>query len=711
MGKRIRKTLISIVSLLVAGTAILPTLAKGETIYPDFDTNRTGSISLYKYVSNDNSTIKTDGSSLAQNVDEQAEALQNATGNYKMIPEQGVEFGYLKLADMEQVSTSTKTGVYYTNFDADVIDKLVNYAGLTSSSDTSDLDNAKSNSEKHYEAEKVQEAITTLNKSTFNATVNGSLTSTTGETYLRSVITNTTSSVSGKFESTNMYGKTKVDNLPVGLYLIAEINWESKAIINHNTYWEAVDSTNVSPETDEYYDIASPSSPFTIQLPMPNANTVTSDGVQYEAGQGWLYDVSAYPKNGVIGVHKDIITNHDSVNKNNTGMDTEKTETLCDYHDATYIDPNVATGAKLTHQIDVNIGDTVAQVITCDVPALLENKKNKTFKVTDNMTKGLDFDSLTKVSLGTEPWDGSNDVLTEDMYTLEVSDDKKSFSVTLTLAGLDKLDAIQEKSYLYVQFNSYLTKDALIGTDTYDTTNDKGESITATNQNTAKLTYSTDRTMEHDYYSNTPKVYTYQVNLHKTFRTNDVDYTNVGYHVATYKMNNGNKELSDVAFIQVSEGIYRTYNALYDGNVDVVKDVYADSNGNVYLQGLDSGDYVFTEVSTMPGQQLLAEPFNVRLVANKIADESDIKFEDGSLQHVYVWSGDQPDNLSNYDLLNTDASTDLTKGIANITVQNNEIKILRTGGNGYSTIYFVTGALMICASLLLYNKRRESKHA
>ena len=125
--------------------------------------------------------------------------------------------------------------------------------------------------------------------------------------------------------------------------------------------------------------------------------------------------------------------------------------------------------------------------------------------------------------------------------------------------------SISSASYLYVLYDCEVTKDALIGTDTYgnqrvtvktyassetdqkdgnladnlvvDTTkadtayvNENGVAHPeATNQNTAKLTYATDRTQVHDYYSNTTAVYTYEIDLTKLF----TDGTAGGGHLST----------------------------------------------------------------------------------------------------------------------------------------------------------------------------------
>ena len=713
-----KKIILGLLSLACIGSSILPLLAKGEAVYSDYDADRSGSITLYKYVNNDNTTVKTDGSSLANNVDEQLDALQNATGNYKMLPEKGVEFAYIKVADAVQVANNNKSGIYYTNVEADFLDKMITYGGLTSAEATADIDADKMNEEKHYEPTAVTTALENLEKARFTMTINGAEIIGTGETYLREKAQDTSVPVQGAFAATNEYGKTKVDNIYPGLYMIAEVNWEHKAISKQDSYWETVNEGTMDTGTgSEYADIVSPSSPFLMQLPVTNLNNVTYDGTTYKSGEGWIYDVSAYPKNGTMGIHKDFITNSALKDLNNDGYDTDDVETLCDYNQSNYLQDGTSLdeGSSLTHQLDANIGDTVAQVISADVPALLEGKKNKTFKISDRMTKGLEFKELVSVTLGQDGWDGNNASLEDDDYTFTLSDDRKSFDVELTEKGLEKLDALQVASYMYVRFNAFVTKDALIGTDTYEYDAETGETVDATNQNTAKLTYATDRTMEHEYYSNTPKVYTYEIDINKTFKkmTDTSDLTKVGFQVQSYEYKDALTNQIDLKFVKEDDGIYHIYNEKYDIGSEPVDTVYANVDGSLKIKGLDSRDYIFTEVSTDKGQQLMAEPFTVRMVANKTVDESDVKFENGSLLHAYIWSGDEPHYLDKHDIKGTnyDDELALSKGIVNVSLLNNSNKLLNTGGEG-NMFYYIAGCVLLgIGAVAILLKKREKSHA
>lgn len=604
--------------------------ANVATTAATIDYNQKGSISLYKYLDNDGQTVDAEGIPYASTPEAMLQAIKDKVGNDSIMPEKGVQFKLLKVADIDQVTENTKnglnvTGTYYTNFDEGFFNLMNSYLGtndkLVASDSTKVTDgrtkDATSNKDDHYESDELNEKMMKVIRST--ATADGK-TALTGESAINRYIRQS----NGKaFDVTNEYGYTKLDNLDLGLYLVAEIDFEHSALSKYDTYWEVVNDGNadhlggqIGTTEDagatsdnsaggkpaggsDYADIASPSSPFLISVPMTNITEV--DG--HEAGTVWQYDITAYPKNGSINIHKDIVTD-DFQGTNqysaNDGQDTRNTETLCDFKQTNYDvdkDGNESTSldtpSYLTHQIDKNIGDIVKQVVSVDVPRLtddidneqtganrdtVERKHNAKFVITDRMTKGLQLidHSSFKVTLTTGAWNdyGKNTtVLVENTdYTLKFGDDAKSYVLTLTAEGLHKLDDIPSASYLYVLYDCEVTKDALIGTDTYGTqrivvkepvtdgvsgnqgttesqleagqisdtfkiddsktdthydstykTGENDEKTTtvqhpeATNQNTAELTYATSRTQEHDYYSNTTKVFTYELDLTKTF--------------------------------------------------------------------------------------------------------------------------------------------------------------------------------------------------
>ena len=679
--------------------------AANPTVYEEYDETRLGSITLYKYVNNDGVTIESSGISLGESSSEQLEAIQNATGNYHMLPEEGVSFMYYKIGNYKQVSTDTSTQLYVTDLNSDFLTMLTNYGiSLNGTSEG-------------YEADEVSEAMSKLCKATNDTE--------TGEEAARQFVK---ASGSHFNNSTNQYGKTVAEGLDIGLYMVAEVDWEHQSIAKHDTYWSRTEGTEDAGEGSEYADIVSPSSPFLVQLPMTNTTEVTSGGKTYAAGTGWIYDVTAYPKNGTLNIHKDIVVNTEDDGKDNDGKDTIKSETLCDYAQINYLNNNSSdyeqgydddtmldgdNKSYLTHQIDVSMGDTVRQVISSDVPALVEGKLNKTYKITDRMTKGLTFTQIDQVTLGTGVWnDVSNTVLTEGTdYNVTVADDKLSFSVELTAEGLAKLDAIPSASYLYVEFDSVMNNQAMIGTETYKYTTADGNEVDATNQNTAMLTYATDRTGEHDYYSNTCKVYTYEMDITKNIpKLKDGENYSSVHFTMTGEVAKGDYQPEQMQFIQDAEGEYHVYDGTYDSADAIVTEIECATDGTLIIRGLDARDYVLTEVSTVSGYNLLSDTMTISMRGHKLYDDDSRYLENGALDHVYIWSGEKPEELKNCDLAEADGYTaQLSKGIAPFLITNEGYTILRTGGNGSLFIRIAGGAILGGAVLALVLRKKKSE--
>ena len=710
-GKLKQALVTGLMSASVVISMATPVFAS-QTVYEDYDETRKGSITLYKYVSNDGKSIESTGASLGANTGEQLEAIQQATGSYKMLPEQGVSFMYKHIGNYKQVSTDSTSKKYVTDLDEAFIAVLNDYSiSLTSTS----IDGKTM-----YSPDDVTDAMAKLCKAT-NDTA-------TGEEAARAYVKNGGSNFNS---TTNSYGKTVADNLDQGLYLIAEVDWEHQSIAKHDTYWARDNGTTDAGDGNEYADIVSPSSPFLAQIPMNNVVEMASGGKTYEAGEGWLYDITVYPKNGSLTIHKDIVVNSNDDGKDNNGLDTEDSETLCDYAQTNYANSNEdgeyeqgidddtqIDGDKtnlLTHQIDVSIGDTVRQVISSDVPALIGEKLNKTYKITDRMTQGLSFTKLDKVSFGTGTWnDTNNSLLTEGTdYTLTVADDSKSFTVDLTAEGLAKLDSIDSASYIYVEFDSVLTNQAMIGTDTYEYTTNDGETVDATNQNTAMLTYATDRTSEHDYYSNTCKVYTYEMDITKSIpKLKDTeDYSAVSFTMTGSVLEDGNdsETTEDIVFVKESDGVYHIYDAVSDAGVETTNIVNCAADGTLSIKGVDARNYVLTETSTVAGYQLLAEPLTLRIEGHKQVDGYDRYYENGAVDHAYVWTGEEPLKLTKYEIATDGAKAKLTTGRVPFLITNEGWTILRTGGTGSIALRIAGGAILSLA-ICIYTLVSEKTH-
>ena len=816
------------------------------------DTSRKGSITLYKYIDNNGTTIDGTGAAYTADSAEMGDLIKQKLNDNDIMPEKDVKFKLLKVADIQQVTNGTDgtTGTYYTNFDETFLKYVNQYSGnaLTSSEKTTKEDAGATDAEKHYESDTVTAAMQKAIKA------NG------GEEAFNAYVGNHGETEDCKaFAATDENGSAKLDNLNLGLYLITEVDFAHSSVVKFDHYWERVNGQTASSgitedagvTTDESgkitnnggsenADVASPASPFLLSVPMTNVVTVNSNGVEvadtdadaHPAGTAWQYDITAYPKNATITIHKDIVDNDVDELKGDKdsaqdGNDTYKSEDRCDYNQSGYlpsgdgkngtaIDGNRKPG--LTHQIDANIGDTITQLISSDVPKLtndihvdgndataVEQKKNKTYKITDRMTKGLALRTgeTPEVWLSSDSWVGGTDKISfvaGTDFEYKPSDDLKSFVITILPEGLKKMDAITKASYLYVEYHCTLTEDALIGTDTYanqrtvedgsklstksetyTTTNEEKKSGNTTyadgtsvnhdntnNQNTAELTYATDRTSEHDYYSNTTHVYTYELDLTKTFSDgtkgfklnaanhktdtdesgSQFDYTAVRFTMegsvaegsvdaAAAANTDATEGYENLLFIRTGDGRYRVWSdktpGTYDADADTITRSVNDINigttvtkyltpnsetGLLSVTGLDARTYKLVERTTAPGRNLMAEPFYVELVAPVIVKQDGLAsgmafdHEDGSLAHAYVWTGAKPTDsqLESQDMAAIDNTKAFTAiGRAPITVQNNEvIRVLRTGGEGTRMIMLAGGMVAAAGVVLLIMRKKNA---
>lgn len=861
--KSVKSAFMTALALMMAS----PTSVSAAGLNPTYgttqatiDKTKKGSITLYKYVDNNGTTVDAEGINYVGSATNMLAAVRQQLGDNDVFAEKGVQFRALKVADIDQVTETTAngisvTGTYYTNIDSEFFKIMNQYLGndkLVASESTrvtdKRVDDDTSNVDDHYETDELNEKMQTVNRK--GALADGS-TSVTGEVALNRYLRSNNSTIS--FDTTDENGYTKIENLDLGLYLICETDYEHMALSKHDTYWEYVadgkddaltgdrgDTEDAGTENSglqaggnnaggsQYADIASPSSPFLISVPMTNlADIEGEDGVTHIAGTAWQYDITAYPKNSTINIHKDIVTNDfagttigGTVNdglKGVDGNDVAADKTTCNMVQTNYL-PTDGTEDKidgsqksgLVHQIDANIGDVITQLVSVDVPRLTDDldneqptdqansntatrKHNKTFIVSDRMTKGLNLidNQSFKVTLTTGAWNDytAANTLTfveGDDYKLDIAADKMSYVLTILPQGLAKMDDIKAASYLYVKYDVELTKDALIGTDTYgnqrivtkaapsteenvsggeladqlvvnqaktDTTYMNENNVShpeAGNQNTAKLTYATDRTMEHDYYSNTTRVYTYELDLTKLFTDgtaghvskNDTnatknsasfDYSAVKFTVRGSTQEgsedyvaNHNEKWEELHFIKLDDGYYRVLDEYSDqkkyddysdtdtleqpsGEKTITKYLTPNSKtGLLSIIGLDARQYEFTEVATAKGRNLMAEKFYAELIAPVVNGKT---LENGKIEHAYVYTGETR-NADSIDLANVTVNLDrMNEGRVPFTVQNNEvIKILKTGGAGRIVLYVVGGIAIvgvICGGLYLKKKKKD----
>ena len=130
--------------------------------------------------------------------------------------------------------------------------------------------------------------------------------------------------------------------------------------------------TDAEDGTQNPYVIDTPSSPFLVSLPQTNIADLSKDGTTYKAGTVWQYDLNVYPKNNMTSITKKVVEDD---------------------------------GDTLTERQDYHIGQNIHQVIYADSPVTMYTKdqndarRNKEYKISDTMSKGLTFQRVTRVAL------------------------------------------------------------------------------------------------------------------------------------------------------------------------------------------------------------------------------------------------------------------------------------------------------------------------
>lgn len=641
--KKLEKKLIlsSIVALTAMGSAATVLAEDVVKTANTVDPAAKGSITLYKLQSQDG--LAKEGTGLEQNLD--------SVGN-KGIP--GVRFNYVKVGELAQVDTAgTQSGFYYTltsDFKKQLADSGVT---ITPSINKGGIE--------YFTAEKVNQAMRDVNNDIVGYDNNKNGSEAANEEFIKFAIAKGTA-----MDATANDGKTTAKNLDLGLYLVAEIL--SPAHINNG-----VDQS-----------VAKAARPFLISLPMTNIATITDgDGTTHEPGTVWQYDVTAYPKNEMITVRKDIVADgNDSEDGDSTNM--------------------------LVQTTNKNVGDYVHFLLTNDLP-VLQDKTNEAgsgntlrkYIITDTMTRGLTLDDISEnnfeVSYGTDKWNGTGNIVLKHgadytvVETPAVTDGVHDVIITMTESGLAKMDQISKDSKVYVSYRARLNAEAA-----KDTTG-----VIKVEGNKTKLTYGTSTSRDYEFNSNENiKVYTYEIDITKTFSHTVSDMSTVSFSIEGLK-DDGSGEYEQVMFIKEADGVYHKYDGKEKptNSPEILKEVNCSKTGKLILKGLDARKYIVTEENTLKGYNLMRDTITVN-------------FDDNYIHNGTVDKADLASGVYSETTAVAITGADLERGVVSFGIQNNEtIDALKTGGDGWSNSLLAMGATAIIAggAMFIFKKKKEEE--
>ena len=474
----------------------------------------------------------------------------------------GVEFSYLKIADIVQFSESTADG--RTDNHVEVlyaIDKVKGADFLTAlglSNGAKRYGNADQlDASKYFYQSDVLIAALAAGLEANSTTVKNAL-----EAYMAA-------NGGVKMAPTDSYGKTQATELDLGLYLVVE--------------------TSV-PEM-----VVSTTNPFLVSVPMTSVNgTNANDG-----GTRWIYDITLYPKNltGIPSLEKTLRENIDDTGKNG-GSATDITD-------------------GYAHTGTASAGDVIDYQIISTLPSITSKSTYLTcYTFIDTLSSGLSYNK-NDVVLEFFTDDACTDLITtwteaDGYFTVnytDAADGAHVMTIEMTARGLEEINNSKAVYPGASMVNSGFSDCTL--RITYQATMDSDNTVVfgdSGNPNDVVLTWTRSNTAYYDTLVDDAHVYTYGIDLTKLFSDGAGNFENVEFIIHNDTDNYFVKaELNEV------EGIYYVVDHV-EAEADATHFIPVDSNGNpgkVIIKGLEDDAYTITEVRTDNGYTLLKEDIEV----------------------------------------------------------------------------------------------------
>ena len=573
-GKCEMKNLTKALSLFLALTMLLcfpVAVSAAELEDATIDESLTGSLTIYKYdLTNAEKDGVWDSSYVSTGVYDEtgvnnvlggnaSSTLGNGETGYGYAIK-GVEFTYVKVADIFQYGKTETTDGHVEILYA--VDKakgsdLLNTLGLADGKNRYEKADALDETKYFYQSDVLISALSS--SLTANAT-------TVKNAMERYAATNGTA-----MPLTDSYGKSKVENLPLGLYLVVE--------------------TKV-PEM-----VVSTTDPFLVSVPMTSVNgTNANDG-----GTRWIYDITLYPKNltGIPSLEKTL---------RKAKADTGKTD---DY----------------AHTGTASAGDTIDYQIISTLPSITsEATYLSCYTFIDTLSAGLTY---TKGDVTLEIFSDAackNPVTgwkeADGYFTVSYNDaqnGKTAMTVEMTAKGLAEINKSKsvytDASMVNSGFSDCtmrLTYTAKMDSDNSLVVGDKG------NDNKVVLTWKRTSDSFYDTLVDDAHIYTYGIDLTKLFSDGKGDFSKVEFLVQNKTDNYFVK-----AQLNKDEGVYYVtgHTENKEDATHFVPVKTGDTKGRILIKGLEDDTYTMTEVRTDNGYVLLKQDIEV-VISQKESAES-----------------------------------------------------------------------------------------
>ena len=684
------KNITEILSLLLALTLLLsfPVAASAVelTNMPTIDESKTGSLTIYKYdLTNAEKDGVWDSSYVSTGVYDEAgvnnvlggstsSALGNGETGYGYAIK-GVEFTYVKVADIfqyEESESNNRTDAHVEILYA--VDKT-NGADFLAALGLADGKNRYENADALDESKYFYQSDVLISALSSGLTANATTVKNAMECYAAANGT--------AMPLTDSYGKIKAENLPLGLYLVAE--------------------TKV-PEM-----VVSTTDPFLVSVPMTSVDgTNATDG-----GTRWIYDITLYPKNltGIPSLEKTLRENKNDTGKTDAYAHTG-TASAGDTIDYQIISTLPSITSESTYLSCYTFVDTLSKGLTYNKgDVVLEFFTDAA--CTDSVAKWTEADGKFAVAYNTT--DARESVMTIEMTADGLNEINTSKAV---YSGASMVNSGYSDCTLRITYAAKMdsNKDLVFG--------DKG------NDNKVVLTWKRSSQNYYDTLVDDCHVFSYGIDLTKLFSDGKGDFSKVEFLIQNKTDNYFVK-----AELNKNDGVYYVVDHVTD-KADATHFVpikTADAQGRIIVKGLEDDTYTMTEVRTDSGYVMLKQGIDVAISRKDTADSCGIYGTDvlGLIQNDRRYPSIIQDNgnLHNmpqkhleHKLLTASATVDGKKvtmlednGSANaeapLTVVNTRgFDLPKTGDNG-TFVFTVVGILLMAGAvsvIALVSRKKRS---
>ena len=560
------------------------------------DTSRTGSLTIYKYdLTNAEKDGVWDSSYVSTGVYDQTGVVNILSGSRAGDTDhetdlgngeksfgyaiRGVEFSYLKIADIVQFSEAAADGRTDSHVEvlyginkvkgADFLRALGLENGAKRYTNADRLDTSKY----FYQSDVLIDALAAGLEAN-STTVKNAL-----ETYMAA-------NGGTAMAPTDAYGKTQTTDLELGLYLVVE---------------------TAVPEM-----VVSTTNPFLVSVPMTSVDgSNATDG-----GERWIYDITLFPKNltGIPSLEKTLREQVTDTGKNG-GSTTDITD-------------------GYAHTGTASAGDVIDYQIVSTLPSITSESTYLTaYTFIDTLSAGLTYNK-SDVVLEFFTDAACTDLVTtwkeaDGYFTVSytpTADGGSAMTIEMTTRGLSQINSSKAVYPGASMVNSgfsdctlRITYQATMDSDNTVVFGDKG------NPNDVVLTWKRSNANYYDTLVDDCHIYTYGMDLTKLFSDGQGDFSKVEFII-----HNDTDDYFVKAKLNEAEGIYYMIDHVA-AEADATHFIPVDSSGNpgkVIIKGLEDDTYTITEVRTDSGYTLLKEDIEVVISQTESSTACDIYTSD-----------------------------------------------------------------------------------